>query len=399
MKKFNRNVSILLGLVLALAGCDIENPGPIAESSLDRPQAVSGIVVGMSSDLSVAYRVTTYWGSVWSDDLVHSGTFAAPLVFSTGVLNSVDVDPWWGSAHRARWVAEDGIERLQNTLGNQFNQSIHAARAYLYAGYSNRMLGENVCYAVIDGGAQQSYTVHFDRALEHFSNAVTIAGNIGDADLRQAAIAGRASVKAALGDWSGAASDAGEVPVSYKFEAIYSLNSSRENNNWPTNTIVRGEYSVSGTRWDGSDDPRLPQQLRLTANGDTARAANGITPWIQQMKYPTEAANIPLSKGTEMLLIRAEAALRLDQNISAAMVLMNEGRDFHGLPPLQAGTLAEAWSHLHNERGADMWIEGRRLWDLRRWYAETGPSHHSFLEGRDTCVPIGQQELDMNPNL
>ncbi len=385
--------------LLILLGCDVENPGPIAESSLNSPEAVPGLVVGMSADFSLAYRVNTYWGGVWSDDHTHSGTFAAPTVFSTGELNSEDVDPWWESAHRARWVAENGVERLQDILDDQFNDNVYAARAYLFAGFSNRMLGENVCYAVFDGGPREDFENHFVRAEEHFTNAASIAENVGNSDVRNAALAGRASVRAALGNWQEASDDAELVPVDFSFEAVYSLNSSRENNNWPTNTIVRGEYSVYGSPWEGSDDPRVPQQVMETADGDVDSAADGVTPWIAQMKYPTEGTNIPIAKGTEMLLIRAEMELRLNNDVDAAIDLMNEGRNYHGLDDIEADNPEEAWDHLHYERGADMWIEGRRFWDLRRWAEDDGPAYHPFLEGRDNCVPIGRGELDMNDNL
>lgn len=397
-KNVKRFVAVLIP-VIVLLGCDVNNPGPIAEESLNSPEAVPGLVVGMSADFSLAHRVTTYWGGVWSDDLTHSGTFAAPTIFRTGALNSEDVDPWWESAHRARWVAENGLERLQNILGGDFNQNIHAARAYLFAGYSNRLLGENVCHAVFDGGPREDFTLHFDRAEQYFTDALEIAENIGEVHLMHAALAGRASVRAAQGDWSGASADAEQVPLDYVFEAVYSLNSSRENNNWPANTIVRGEYSVYATPWEGVNDPRVPQEVQETESGDVATAADGSTPWIAQMKYPTEGTNIPLSKGAEMLLIRAEMELRLNQNVNAAVNLMNEGRGYHGMADISADNLEEAWTHLQYERGADMWIEGRRFWDLRRWVEEDGPAYHPFLENRDRCVPIGIGELDMNENL
>lgn len=394
-----KKIITVFTILLFVAGCDIENPGPIAEESLNSPEAVPGIVVGMSSDLSVAMSINTYWGSVWSDDLSHSGTFAAPTVFSTGEINSEDVDPWWDDAHRARWVAENGLERLENILEEEFSESEYVARANLYAGYANRILGENVCHAVIDGGSQQDYTVHFERADQQFTDALGIAESLSNANLRNAAYAGRASVKAALGDWNGAADDALQIPIDYEFEAIYSLNSGRENNGWPANTIERGELTVWDTQWEGADDPRLPQEVVQTAEGDTATAANGSSPWIIQLKHETDADNIALSKGTEMLLIRAEMELRENEDITAAMDLINEGREFHGLDDVSAANLDEAWEHLHYERGADMWLEGRRFWDLRRWYEETGPAHNDFLDGRDTCVPIGLQELNTNGNL
>src|SRR5690554_3468806 len=274
-----KKILLIFTATLVLAGCDVENPGPIAEDSLNSPQAVPGIVVGMSSDFSLAYRVSTYWGSLWSDDLTHTGTYSAPTVFSTGEINSEDVDPWWGPSQRARWVAENGIERLQEILGDEFSENENAAKAYLHAGYSNRNLGENACYAVIDGGGQQDHTVFFERAEQHFTDAISLGENIGNTDIRNAGYAGRASVRAAMGEWSDAAADAEEVPLDYRFEAVYSLNSSSENNNWPPETLIRAEYGVYGTQWEGSDDPRLPQEVMYTADGDTATASNGRTPW------------------------------------------------------------------------------------------------------------------------
>ena len=63
------------------------------------------------------------------------------------------------------------------------------------------------------------------------------------------------------------------------------------------------------------------------------------------------------------------------------------------------GTLTEAWAILHAERGAITWLEDRRFWDERRWFAESGPPHFDFLNGRDKCIPISKTEKDSNPNI
>jgi starch-binding outer membrane protein, SusD/RagB family len=77
----------------------------------------------------------------------------------------------------------------------------------------------------------------------------------------------------------------------------------------------------------------------------------------------------------------------------------NQGRAVHNLPALSAATAAEAWPILQRERGAVLWLEGRRVRDLRRWLQESGPAHNPTLANRDSCVPIGRSELLTNPNL
>ncbi len=137
-------------------------------------------------------------------------------------------------------------------------------------------------------------------------------------------------------------------------------------------------------------DPRIPWQNVPKAGGGIANAANGTTPWVRQQKYLDDGADIALAKGTEMLLIRAEAALR-DGDVAGAMDLVNQVRAYHELEPVAAATAAEAWPILQDERGKTMWLEGRRFWDLRRWSAESGPAHNT-LPGREGQLRPDQRE-------
>lgn len=387
----------------ALAGCgdllEVTNPGGIQDDALNGAASVPALVTGMSGDLSVALARASWWGSVWSDDLTHSGTLGAPSVFARGQIPADQINPWWAEAHRARWTAESGIQRIREVLGGRYDASGEAARANLMAGFANRLLGEHVCAAVFDGGAEQPFTVHFARAEEQFTEALRIATAVGNQAIARAALGGRASVRLAQGNLGGAASDAAQVPAQFRYDAVYSLNTSRENNGWTGYTRTRGEYTVWGTRWaDRADDPRLPSEPVLNASGQPVNAANGLTPWIRQAKYLDDGAEIALTRGTEMLLVRAEVALR-EGRVSEALDLVNEGRLAAGLEPAEAADATAMWALLQDERGAVLWLEGRRFWDLRRWADETGPARNSFLDGRDRCVPISQSERASNANL
>jgi hypothetical protein len=104
---------------------------------------------------------------------------------------------------------------------------------------------------------------------------------------------------------------------------------------------------------------------------------------------------VALTKGTEMLLLRAEAALRTG-DVTTAMTLINQERATYGLPGLTAATAAAAITILHSERGLALWLEGRRLWDERRWLVE---GTDTFLNGRDKCLPPSADEQASNANL
>jgi len=382
--------------------CDltVTNPGPIEDDALNIPAAMPGLVAGMSGDLSVAMNSIVQNTAVMVDELGHSGNYFAPGLFYRGIINPEEVNALWGNMHRSRWAAESGLDRMREVLGADFEASPLSARAYLLAGFSNRLLGETVCEAVFDDDrGALPHAVHFERAEEQFAMAIEIAAQAGEAQLLYAAYGGRAAVRAAQGNWDGAAADAAQVPAGYVYEAIFSLNTSRENNNLAFETQTRAEFTVFNTPWaDVHGDPRVPWDTVYTAGGVVQTGADGHTPFLQQQKYPTLGDNIPLTKGTEMLVLRAEAALRAG-DVDSAVALMNEGRAQVGLDAISVAGDAEAWELLRAERGAVLWLEGRRLWDFRRWFEDEGPAHVNFLADRDRCIPISVNERLSNPNL
>lgn len=399
-------IRLALAMLVPLAGCgdflEVTNPGPIQDEALNELSAFPGLVVGMSADMSIAIDEVTEVTSIAADDLAHGGSYTTPGLLYRGIINPDDVNGVWGFMQRARWVAENGIERMRANSEFNFETSVLTPRAHLFAGFANRTLGENVCSTSIDGGPEEPHTVHFGRAEAQFTEALRLAQAQGRTDLANAALAGRASVRAWQGDWTGAAADASQVPADFVLEAIFSLNSSRENNDFAGEAgVTRKEYTVYNTVWAERDpnDPRAPWAIEYTTDGKVQLGQDGKTPFYRQLKYTGRDSEIPLAKGTEMLVLRAEAALRND-DIPGAMALINEQRDFYGMDPLETpATAEEAWDILHAERGAVLWLEGRRLWDLRRWFAESGPAHHPFLQGRDQCIPISENERNSNPNI
>ena len=403
MKGTSRSLVPMTALLM-LAGCsdllDVEAPGTIADEDLNTKDAIAAIVVGMAFDMAESIDDSIETIALAAGELFHGGSYNLGDV-PTGLILPEDVNGEWGTMHQARWVAEQGVERIRGILTEaEFEKSFYVARAYLFAGLANRQLGENLCFTAIDGGPREPHTVHFPRAEGHFDEAIRIgqaAGTAG-AQIVTAAYAGRASVRAWQGDWAGAVEDASKVPVGFVY--VGRLSSDGESNILAYETHDRFEYTVWGTEFqDRPNDPRAPWEIIYNADGTIARGANGNTPHYQQQKYEGSGDDIPLVKGTEMLVLRAEAALR-NNDIAGAFARMNEARAHHAMTPLAVpATATEAWRTLHAERAATVWLENRHFWDVRRWFAESGPAHHDFLANREShCIPISEEELQTNPN-
>ena len=396
--------SLVVAVALAVSACsgmfDVEAPGRIADENLNDADAAPGIVTGMSYDLAGAMNAGNDLIALASGELYHGGSYNWAEV-PRGVITDEDANGTWGSMMQARWVTEHGLERLKSSLKpEEFAKSPLVARAYLLGGFANRLIGENVCQTVIDGGAPEPNTVEFDRGIEKFTKAIetgTAAGSSAS-DIVTAAYGGRASLKAWKNDWAGAVADAVKVPTAFSYQAI--LMTEGLSNTLAYETHDRYEYTVFGTEFASRpNDTRAPWKIVYLANGKVATGANGSTPMYQQQKYEDHGSDIPLVKGTEMLALRAEAALR-SNDIAGAIGLLNQARAAANMPTLTTpASLTEAWDILHAERGAITWLENRRFWDERRWFAETGPAHFDFLKDRDKCIPISKNEKDANPNV
>ncbi|HEX7070155.1 MAG TPA: hypothetical protein VF190_05095, partial [Rhodothermales bacterium] len=129
--------------LVPLAACDIfetEAPGRIADENLDNRAAISGLVVGMSYDLAQAMDgLLEAWVPLAAGELFHGGSYDWADVPS-GTILPEDVDGIWGTMHQARWVAEQGIVRIEGILEDTpgaFESSPFVARAYLLAGFAN----------------------------------------------------------------------------------------------------------------------------------------------------------------------------------------------------------------------------------------------------------------------
>ena len=388
-----RFAATCLAALIFLTACDlgVTNPGRIEDDALNVETAMGPLVTGMAGDFTTVYDEMAYFMAIVSGETTHSGAFEAEQFMQRGEIEPRHVNGLWGQLHRARWVAEQGLQRLKTVLGTAYGTSALGAEANLWAGFANRALGENMCVAVYDGGPAEDFKTHFTRAQGFFSDALTIAQQVTwttGTTLRQAAYAGRAQVRAALGDWANAASDAQQVPTNFRYTAIYSAADSREYNWLHNESYARNYYSV----WNTYAAALNNTDARMGFTDLKKNGADGKTPMYQQKKYITRDAAIGIAEWDEMRLIQAEAALMLTGDVAGAMTLINGVRTAAAVATKAATTVAQAMTALRQERDIVLWLEARHLWDLRRF-------SDAFLTGRDSCIPASENEVNTNPNL
>lgn len=414
-------VGILATLALGLMACDFDvtNPGPVQDEFLNDEGAFEAVVNGMGRGLADAMNYAAFHGGAVARELHPTGgtgSFGLNVPLYNGRLDPDDEGVTWNNSNQARWVSDDGIRRLQESMdAGTFSSSELVAQAYLWSGYAHRLLGENMCQAVFDGGPAMDKNEYLTRAEDRFSNAIQVGQSAGAGAIVETARAGRASVRAFLGDWSGAASDASSVSDGLLYQVDYfdGFGSDQYNRiHWATRNEPYKTATVWGTPYEvwfeETGDPRIPWE-DSGQNGDGGVDCCGPVPFLVQKKYPDKGSNITLSSGAEMRLIEAEALLAGSSDIAGAMQIINGVRASVGVDPYpDPGSLAEAWAFLKRERGTQLWMEARRLGDFFRWnrdgtpgdrHPREVPGAESHMQTQDLCFPITDSERDTNPNI
>ncbi len=400
-------------VVLVGTGCALEvtNPGPIQSEFLNSPAVLSSLVNGAGRDLAEGLNWVAYTGSAVSKELFpagSTGSFGITVRQQAGKLTDDDDNTHWNFAQRARWTAESAVARIDTVLGaDAAGKSTTQAQALLWAGYANRHLGENFCECVINGGAPQAASVYFERAEGYFTRAIAVATAAANANLTNAATAARASVRLSRNNLTGAASDAAAIANTFVYRMPYYQTEEAQYNRifWAgANTPYRA-HTVFNTFYENyrrtTRDPRVPYDSSLTVlQGDGAVTYNGVSQrvrWYFQTKHAATTANINLSSGWEMRLIEAEVKL-VNGDVNGALTSMNLRRTALSLPLLTAANATEAWTALKRERGIELWLEGRRLGDFRRWATNNRPGTTDDMTGRDLCFATPLSEKRSNPN-
>lgn len=412
--------SVLAIALVGLAACDfrVTNPGPILDQYLSDTVAFKSEVNGIGFTLGDGLNYLVLQGAVASRELFPTGTsgqFGIEPRNWVGFLLTEEQGTVWNQLQQARWLGDAVVTRMRTSYGEaRFAKHPLVAQALVWRGFAYRVLGENMCYSVANAGPLKPALEDLQRAESTFTAAITVATAASSASLLNAAYAGRAQARMLQGNWDGAKTDAGMVATSFTYQMPYYATGDAPGYNrtyWSSTT--EGLYKSHSTwntwyakYYDSSNDPRV-KYTKTTLTGPGSFPPVGKISWWVQAKYTTRAAGLTLASGREMRLIEAEAALK-SGDITTAIARINALRTLASVAPVAApGAVADAWTLLKRERGIELWLEGRRVGDFRRWAAAATPGEldplekvgaASYLEGQSTCFPLSQSEINTNPN-
>lgn len=410
---------VLAIALVGLAACDfkVTNPGPILDQYLSDTVAFKSELNGIGFTLGDGMNYLVLQGAVASRELFPSGTsgqFGIEPRNWVGYLLTEEQGSVWNQLQQARWLGDAVVARMLDSYGDaKFSKHPLAAQALVWRGFAYRVIGESMCYSVVNAGPLKPSVEDLQRAESTFTAAIAVASAANSTTLLNAAYAGRAQARLLQGNFDGAKSDAGMVATSFTYQMPYYATGDAPGYNrtyWSATTEgLYKSHSVWNTwyakYYDSSNDPRV-KYTKTTSTGSGIFPPVGKVPWWVQAKYTTRAAGVNLASGREMRLIEAEAALKAG-DLATAIVRINTVRALANVTPIAPATLVDGWTLLKRERGIQLWLEGRRLGDFRRWAAAATPGEldplekvgaASYLESQSTCFPLSQSEINTNPN-
>jgi len=387
-KGLRAHVGTLALMATLIAGCSdvlsVPNPSAIQESQLSNPALVQLILNGAVGEFQYAYGQYAQWSAVLSDEAYTDHTNVDVRDFSEhklSELNSINSSSY-EYVQRARQSAEDAVTRLKTLVATPASD-MNVATALAYAGYSYVLLGEGWCESPVDLSAPLPSDSLLRRAIARFDEAITVAtaaktgGNAATTaaatDIINMSNVGAARAALKLGDTQLAKTHASLVPAGYEKLAYYSSNSVRENDALNGLTHATGASLGMTKRFQGLNDPRVPQpastQLGLTGSA----IYTPLTPYMFTGWVATGAAlridvnsDIKFATALEAQYILAETA----GPVPTTLDFVNQRRAVGGEAAVSLSGAA-LMTELAEQRARDFYLTGQRLGDLRR-YAKAG---------------------------
>jgi len=416
-----------LGACTDITSLAQENPGTLSVETLYVPANAQLLVNGAIGDFECAFTRYAVGSGLFTDELSvaisqsanydydarrlltsatygtnHCGSPSPSTSQQPGIYTPLSV---------SRATADTALAKLEGwTDAEVANRTKLIGQAAAYAGYSLVLLGEGMCSAALNLGPELQPPALFNEAVARFDKAIAAATTANDAATLNLARLGRARAKQDLGgaaNLAAAAADAALIPATFVANTSPDATNARRQNLVFVN-ISQSQFSTVDTSFRNvlvpggtTQDPRV-NVIDLKGKG-TATGSQLFIP------AKDNAVNLPMRIGSyaEAQLIVAENAAATGDLPGAVTAINNARSRTAGLPAyvLPAGaTAADVKAQIIEERRRELFLEGHRLGDLRRYSltflpASGTPYQYGGVYGTQTCFPLPDVERINNPTI
>jgi hypothetical protein len=419
-------VAFLAAALLAGSACteittlEQDNPGQLSAATIYTPVNAQLLLNGAIADFECAFSRYVVGSGLFTDELsVAIGatanfdydrrTLTSGATYGTGQCGNNQQPPIYTTLSTARASADTIAAKLRGWTDAEMpagtNRTRMIAQAEAYAGYSLVLLGESMCSAAINLGPELTPAQLFAEAKIRFDSAVSAATAANDTPTLNFALLGRARTLLNLNDAAAAAVDAAKIPPGFVAATSTDAVTPRKQN-FAFVSINNGNFatvdpSFRGLTINGGADPRVA----VTSTGRTGTAQGSLI--VTPDKYPAITTAMPIARYAEAQLIVAEARAAAGDLAGAATAINAVRATRTGLPTYSATgqTAADVRAQIIEERRRELFLEGHRLGDLRRYglpilpaaggaYAAGGGTY-----GTQACFPLPDVERINNPTI
>jgi starch-binding outer membrane protein, SusD/RagB family len=425
VRRWMRPLLAVAAATIALAGAacstddllDVKAPDRVEADLFDNPAQATLMVHSARTELECAIASAVIVEAIISDEMADAQLGAAgwpydrrdantqPFgIYGTNTCESNQNPGIYLPLSIARWQADNALTKLEGwtdaEIGSAARRQELIARSAVYAGFSYAMMGMAMCSAAFDLGAPVNQAAMFALAEARFSTAITTAGTTTSlAEMRNAALVGRARVRLFQNNAAGAVADATLVPSGFVFDATYDSGDNRRYNRVHASTAMFGFYTVDpavrALTTEGVADPRSATIQFSTRPADNRAVIVGPA------KYSAQGSPIRVASYREAQLILAEA-----QGGTQAVTIVNALRATHSLPAYTGPTdPASIRNLIIEERRRELFVEGFRNYDIQRFNLPLVPAPGTTFPnkggsyGNTTCLPLPDIERFNNPNV
>jgi hypothetical protein len=404
-----------------------ENPGTLSLETLYVPANAPLLVNGTIGDFECAFSRYVVGSGLFADEvsvgISQTGNFDydarrlnTNATYGTNNCSSptpsaVQQPGIYTPLSVARATADTAAAKLEGwTDAEVANRTKLIGQAYVYAGYSLTLLGEGMCSAALNLGPELQPPALFGEAVARFTKAITAATTATDVTTLNLARLGRARALLDIGgaaNLAAAAVDAALIPATFVVNTSPdAVNTRRQNTAFVA--ISQSAYSTVDTSFRNvlvpggtTQDPRV-----LVTDLNRSGTATGSRLFLPA-KYSALTSPMRIASYAEAQLIVAENAAATN-NLAEAEAAINRARArTPGVPaytrPVGA-TSATLVAQIIEERRRELFMEGHRLGDIRRYGltflpAAGAPYQYGGTYGTQTCFPLPDVERINNPTI